>query len=300
MKKKKPMGCLFGLIVVLFLILFYYWQNFTLQTTRYDLAYANLPESFEGFTIVQISDMHGMTFGTQNKDLVRAIEKIKPDLLVLTGDMISSHAQDGQAFLDFLEGIGKQFPTYMCLGNHEQIADYNERSTSRNLGYSDFIQKVRDEGVIILDNKRVDIKKENEAISLYGLTPEIYHYSRRDSEYADDSLLLKRDYIQAVIGKQSNQFNLVLCHNPNYFKEYVAWGADLTLSGHIHGGIIQVPFKGGLLSPERLFFPEYDAGLFEENGRRMIVNRGLGYSQINMRLFNRPEISQIVLHKGDQ
>lgn len=74
-------------------------------------------------------------------------------------------------------------------------------------------------------------------------------------------------------------------------------GADLVLSGHVHGGIIRIPFKGGLLSPERVFFPEYDAGLFELDDSKMIVNRGLGYSVINIRILNRPDVSFVEIIK---
>lgn len=296
-KKKKPFGCLFGLIALIFLLLFLYWQNFSLQIMQYDLAYAKLPDGFDGYRIVQISDMHGMSYGPKNKTLIDKIDKLKPDALMMTGDMISSHARDGQAFLDFLDGMRGKYPMYMSLGNHEQIADWYEKSSPDNYGYDDFISQVLEKGVILLDNNSVEIKRGDDAIRLYGLTSELYHYSRRDAEYADDSLLLTEAYIEGVLKKPTKQFTILLAHNPSYFKEYTAWGADLTLSGHMHGGIIQVPFKGGLLSPERIFFPEYDAGLFEEVSRKMVVNRGLGYSQISFRLFNRPDISLIVLHK---
>lgn len=293
-KKKKPFGCLYILIVLFALAMFYYWQNFTLQVTHYDLTYSKLPSKFEGFRIVQISDVHGMKFGEKNIRLAETIRKQNPDIVVLTGDMISSHGKDGQAFLDFLDSFDNACPVYMCLGNHEQILRYLQETTADNQ-YDTFITEVKNRGVILLDNKSVRLTRENQAIELLGLTLELYHYSSRDTENFDDSLLLQQSYIENAIGKASNYFKILLTHNPSYFKEYVQWGADLTLSGHMHGGIVQVPFKGGLLSPERVFFPEYDAGLFQENGRSMIVSRGLGYSQINIRLFNRPEVTVITL-----
>lgn len=295
MKRKRPFGFLYVILCIMFLILFLYWQNYSLQTEQYTLHYADLPKGFDGFRIIQISDMHGMTFGYGNSTLVKRIEDLKPDILVLTGDMISSSAKDGQPFLDFLHRIKGKVPIYMCLGNHEQIARLYEESAEADYGYDPFINQVMEDGVHILDNQTEVLERNGDRIIISGLTMELYHYSRRDTEYADENLQLHEEYINDVIGPYKNQFTILLAHNPSYFKEYAEWGADLTLAGHMHGGIIQVPFKGGLLSPEHVFFPEYDAGLFIDTSKQMIVNRGLGSSKVNFRLFNRPEITEIIL-----
>ncbi|WDC83435.1 hypothetical protein PL321_11895 [Caloramator sp. mosi_1] len=90
-------------------------------------------------------------------------------------------------------------------------------------------------------------------------------------------------------------YNILLTHNPLYFKTYSSWGADLTLCGHIHGGIIRIPFIGGFLSPERVFFPKYNAGKYEINNNILIVNRGLGNGDFGLRFNNRPEVTVITL-----
>ena len=296
--KRKNRGFLLALIIIIFISLFLYWDNNSLCITRYSLSYKNLPEGFNGYRIVQISDLHGKYFGQGNKTLSEKIKGLKPDILLATGDMMSSTADDGNAFLDFLDCFKQYCPVYMCLGNHEQIARWlNNGSTSEK--YNQFIKGIERRGVIVLDNSMKILEKKGDKISLQGLTLELYHYSRRDLDNSDDSLLLKTDYIDKVIGKRGELFTILMAHNPAYFKEYSFWGADLTLAGHVHGGIIQIPFKGGLLSPEHIFFPEYDAGLFESDSTKMIVNRGLGYSKINFRLFNRPEISFIELKGND-
>lgn len=297
MKRKKPFSFLYIILVLCFLLLFLYWQNFGLQTTRYTLDFDNLPAGFDGFRIVQLSDLHGMVFGYNNGTLVKRVEELNPDILILTGDMISSGARDGQPFIDFLNGIGNRYPIYMCLGNHEQIAEWYEDSSDADYGYNSFIIQVKKHGVHILDNQTETLEMNGDKINISGLTLELYHYSRRDSEYADDKLLLQTDYIKGVLGDYTGVFTILMAHNPSYFRQYVSWGADLTLAGHMHGGIIQVPFKGGLLSPEHIFFPEYDAGLFSEGSKHMIVNRGLGNSKVNFRLFNMPEITEITLKK---
>lgn len=297
-KKKRPFAFLYIFIVLVFLLLFLYWQNFSLQTTRYSLEFKNLPEGFDGFTIIHLSDMHGMSFGAGNSALEKRVIDLNPDIILLTGDMLSSHAQDGQAFLDFIDRVGKRIPMYMCLGNHEQIARWYEESSDDEYGYDPFISKVRQAGIHILDNNSITLKRGSDEIILSGLTLQLYHYSRRDSQYADDSLLLRKEYLDDNLGAYRKRFTILMAHNPSYFREYAAWGADLTLAGHMHGGIIQVPFMGGLLSPEHVFFPEFDAGLFEQGSKKMIVNRGLGSSVINFRLFNRPELTCITLKKA--
>lgn len=296
-KNKKVRILVYIISILIFIILFLYWQNDTLKVTKYSLKYDSLPDEFNGFKIVQISDMHGKTFGSKNSVLARRIRALKPDILFATGDMLSSTVDDGGAFIDFLDQFDNACPVYMCLGNHEQIAKWINDSGDTRVDYYDFIQKVKDRGVVLLDNEKTTITRGSSKITLSGLTLELYHYSRRDTEYYDENLSLTKSYIEAVIGKRGNSFNILLAHNPAYFGEYASWGADLILSGHVHGGIIQVPFKGGLLSPERVFFPEYDAGLFEIESSKMIVNRGLGYSVINIRIFNRPDISFIELRK---
>ena len=249
----------FVLYILLLILLFLYWENNSIQVTRYVLDYDNLPQEFNGYRIVQISDMHGKTFGYENSRLAKKIKALGPDIVFATGDMMSSNVDDGKAFLDFLDHFNNESPVYMCLGNHEQIARMLDGMDEI---YENFIEEVKKRGVILLDNEEHIVTRGDDYIVIEGLTLELYHYSRRDLDPDDDSLYLKTPYINEKIGSPQG-FTILLAHNPAYFEEYCEWGADLTLSGHVHGGIIQVPFKGGLLSPERVFFPKYDAGLLK-------------------------------------
>ena len=170
MKKKKPFGCLYIVIGLIFLALFWYWQNFSLQTTRFTLSYDGLPKGFDGYRIALISDMHGIEFGHKNSALARRIHDFGPDIVVCTGDMISSNAKDGQAFLNFLESIGDKYPIYMCLGNHEQIARWYELEIESDYGYESFISQVKESGVHILDNQTRILEKDGDRIHISGLT----------------------------------------------------------------------------------------------------------------------------------
>jgi predicted MPP superfamily phosphohydrolase len=97
----------------------------------------------------------------------------------------------------------------------------------------------------------------------------------------------------------TGRYGILLTHNPLCFPVYARWGADLTLSGHVHGGMIRLPILGGLLSPEREFFPKYSAGIYGEDDKKLLVSRGLGSGVFGARIFNIPEIPVITLHKVD-
>ena len=148
-------------------------------------------------------------------------------------------------------------------------------------------------GVVLLDNSGLQWQRFGLNNLIRFNTGVISLFQKRYQTF--DEICPDRFLYETVLGESPEQFNILLAHNPAYFKEYVSWGADLILSGHVHGGVIRIPFFGGVFSPEKIFFPEYDAGLFESRDSIMVVNRGLGYSKVNLRLFNRPEISFIEL-----
>lgn len=104
-------------------------------------------------------------------------------------------------------------------------------------------------------------------------------------------------YIESLIGEKTNIYTILVAHNPEYFDDYAEWGANLVLSGHIHGGMVRLPYLGGVISPKVRLFPEYDAGLFEKNGSYMILSRGLGMHTIPVRINNRAELVEVHLKR---
>ena len=103
-------------------------------------------------------------------------------------------------------------------------------------------------------------------------------------------------YLKRLLGKPSaGEYNILIAHNPDYFPAYAEWGADLVLSGHVHGGIMRLPLLGGVLSPALRLFPKYDGGLFQEGGSTMILGRGLGSHTIPIRIFNPGELIVVTL-----
>ena len=146
-----------------------------------------------------------------------------------------------------------------------------------------------------IKNNYIELIKDDKSINLYeidipldGQTGLYVSSGQLDDKYINDKL----DEVD------KNKFNILLAHNPLFIEEYSDWGADLVLSGHMHGGIIRIPIIGvGIASPEGNYFPKYDAGEFKVGNTTMIVNRGIGTSSSGLRVFNKPEISVITLKR---
>ena len=258
--------------------------NTVITETHYVIENSKIPADFSGYKMLFITDFHSTNFGINNSRLVRKIDEINPDIILLGGDMVNSVNDDGTVFLKFCEQIAGKYQTFYVLGNHELIQGEEFYHSLEN--------KLQALGVTCLNNKSTTLKKGKSEISLYGLWFNLRYYQSVNSE---EKYFFKRQSAEELLGHSSSNFNILLTHSPTYFDTYSDWGADLTLSGHMHGGMIRLPFLGGVFSPEKDFFPEYDAGLFEKNGKKMIVSRGLGNGLIGFRVFNSPEIVTIEL-----
>lgn len=276
---------IFVTICILILMYLYIKYNInTIEITKYIVENEKLPEAFDGYNIVQISDLHSK--------LMKKIKLLNPDIVVVTGDLIDGENNNYNVALDFMKEISKLYKVYYIIGNHEQkalIKKYKEE-------YKDYFNKLYQIDFVNLDNNKVEIIKGNSNINLYGLTIpySCYKYlfdNKNMTSIDSDFLLEKLGYVD------KEQFNILLAHTPFYFDEYEKWGSDLTLCGHVHGGIIRLPFIGGLLSPDRKFFPKYDLGKYIKNKSTMIVSKGLGGSKILIRVNCKPEVVSIKLKK---
>ena len=249
-------------------------------TTELEISSPFLPHAFSGFRIAQISDLHGTLFGENQKDLVERLEQEKPDLVVITGDLISRHEPHAMRMIDGMREIASRFPTYYIKGNHELDRDLNHPSDQEQ-----FDQALDDAGVVLLKNRRISLWHEGAQIDLVGL-----------QESLDDYLDQRAPDLPHYLGEKGDHYTILLAHNPLSFEAYRDWGADLVLSGHVHGGVIRLPWVGGLLSPERRFFPKYDKGIYTDGSQAMVVSAGMGGSVIPFRLFNPRELVIINLN----
>lgn len=266
-----------------------YLENKSLQVSHYTIKSKKIPASFDGFKILQLSDLHSKCFGKNNRKLITRIHRENPDIVVITGDMINAKNTENIVFIKLAEELSKSYATYYIYGNHELIISDEELQQIK--------AQLNSTGVKILNNEKTEIKKGNSKINLYGLWIDLKYYKYGDFNDTKD---INYDPVQLenTLGKIDNTaYNILLTHNPFYFQTYSDWGADLTLAGHVHGGVIRIPFLGGVFSPEKKLFPKYDSGTFFLKGKELIVNRGLGDSYSGFRILNRPEISVITLIK---
>lgn len=183
--------------------------------------------------------------------------------------------------MELIRKLSKRYPIYYALGNHEyRMKVYREKYGNRFETYMGELKKL---GVQVLENEKIFLPEFN--MEICGLEMDRVYYKRLRHQK------MPQDYMQKLLGKgREDRLELLIAHNPDYFKEYAAWGADLTVSGHVHGGVVRLPLLGGVISPMLHLFPKYDGGRFDEYGKVMILGRGLGMHTIPLRLFNPGEI----------
>lgn len=210
------------------------------------------------------------------------IQRQNPDILLVAGDMTVKNGNHTESVTAFLKEIVSVAPIFYAPGNHE----------IRMPEYEVYQQSLKQMGIKYLKNEAVSCGE----VDIYGLDlPEYwYHKVWQKREFS-------KEKVEKLLGSvKKDKFSILLAHNPEYFKSYAKWGADLTVSGHIHGGIMRLPWIGGVISPSLRLFPKYDSGEFEENGKKMILSRGMGLHHIKLRFFNRPEISVIKITCQDK
>lgn len=262
---------------------------FKIDVSKYTITSDKLPKEFEGFKILHLSDLHNKHLGKDNSKLIAKIEEETPDIIVISGDMVSSNSKNFNSFLSLAENLSKKYPVYYVFGNHEQRLSNSKQLT--------LLTNLKALGINILDNTCFTISKKDSSITLYGLKQSLNHYKNylKGNDASDFSVA---ELNKTFPNYDKSDFNILLSHNPLYFNAYADWGADLVFSGHIHGGLIRIPFIGGIISPERTLFPKYSGGEYKINTSTMIVSRGLGFSTLNLRIFNNPEICVVELkHK---
>lgn len=275
MKNKKNYTILIILLLLLAVLVgWIVWDNNRITVTEYTIKDNEIPESFSGYRIVQISDLHNAEFGSENELLLNNIRLLQPDIIVLTGDLIDSYHTDVDISLAFVRQAVQIAPTYYVFGNHEvRIPDVYRRLKAG----------MEDAGVVILDES-ILLKRDSEVLALVGVPdPSAFGVDSQAYTKAIDSLLEER------ISDRSH-YSVLLCHRPEVFDAFVENGVDLVFTGHTHGGQIRLPLIGAVFAPDQGLFPAYDAGIFTKEDTTMIISRGLGNSSFPFRIDCPPEI----------
>ena len=240
--------------------------------------------------IVMVSDLHESEFGKDNADLVSKIRELEPDIILCVGDMITRTVSDDRLHigLDFMAEMAKIAPTYMSLGNHEDI--YVKRHGPG------IIDTLKSSGVIILDQEYADVEAAGQTIRIGGIYGYCFRYGQKKEEYyASDKYRFFTELCD------TDAYRILLCHRPvDYRLEseitlFEDWDIDLVLSGHTHGGLWQLPFIGSPYLPQQGFLPKLDKGLKDVGRANMIIGAGLGSENGLFRLNNPCELVVIRL-----
>lgn len=280
------------IIIILLVILFIYVNYKVIFVSRYKVKSNKLSQVFNGFKILHLSDWHCTTYGKNNKRLINLINnKIKNekiDIVVITGDFIIRQKRDYRPALEFISKI-KSNNIYFVYGNHEMILKSKE--------IQDFKNKLETLGVVVLDDKKIELTRENQKLNLYGVSYIFSHIASRKDLTEQVLEKYKKDYEEKIGVINKNEYNILLSHDPMDFEVYVKEGFDLVFSGHLHGGGIRFFGIGVATARKNWFFTTLASGIHKKNGTQMIVSRGIGNSTRPIRIFDPPEISITTLYK---
>lgn len=272
-KKHRGRGCLTALIILALIAAAAAFlikdSREDLEISRYEVKSQKLPESFDGFKIVQLSDLHGAEFGEDGMGLVEKVKELEPDIIALTGDFVTDEG-DLAAVKKLAGRLTELCPVYFVSGNHEF-------GSGLAIKVRNILERA---GVKYLSNEYLTISRGEDGILLGGVEDPL--------AYAD--MLSPDELAQKMNDAAPDAFKILLGHRNYWMTEYPELPVDLIFCGHAHGGLIRIPGVGGLIGTDRRLFPDFDAGQFNNGRYTLIVSRGLGNSVSIPRVFNRPEI----------
>ncbi|MED4691903.1 metallophosphoesterase [Peribacillus frigoritolerans] len=283
MNKKIKKRLLYLLLGLVLLTCFFYFQNNSIVTTPYSFSSDKVPQNFNGYKIVQLSDLHSKSFENNHSELVKKVKKVKPDLIVFTGDLIDSDRYNEKTSLTLMGKLVQIAPVYYVTGNHEWWSGK----------FKSLEDKLKDTGVHVMRNTVEEITIGKDEIQIIGIDDP----AKVNESYVERAIA-EEDIKNAIKGLEEGvNFKILLSHRPELFSLYTQYEFDVVFSGHAHGGQVRIPFVGGLVAPNQGLFPEYSSGMHDVDKTTMIVNRGLGNSIIPLRVFNRPEIVVVALKR---
>lgn len=318
--KEKFMKILWGLaaaagVLLSAAVLEIYRELHCFSITHYDVTSRKLRGAYEDIRIVFLSDLHNRVYGKHNRELLDAVRQERPDLILIGGDMLVG--KPGASYdlaLDLVARLTAFCPVYYALGNHEGRMkvepDYYGNA------WPEYKKRLEKCGVIFLENTSEPVSVKGQQLVLSGLELPAYTYKKfrkAGISGSDIQRYLPPFQSDAVSSRPSRDgtgsaakmaedgsgsFFVLLAHNPAYVDACLEWGADLILSGHLHGGLVRIPGIGGVITPQGFMFPKYSGEMTRTGDQTVIVSRGLGTHTVNIRLFNIPELISIRLKKS--
>lgn len=274
------------LLILAALVFVIYRCNIRLDITEYAVADKNIPNPFDGFLIAQISDFHNTRSKAVRDKIISALLESKPDIIVVTGDFIDYYRTDTEISLEFLRRVIPVAPVYYVPGNHE----------ARIEKYPQFCASAERLGAKMLDDRLVSIVRGDSKIDIVGVRDPYFYKECEPVPERRTEILTEK--LKSLL-QTGESYTVLLSHRPELADIYADAEADLALCGHAHGGQFRVPYIGGVFSPSQGLFPNYTCGLFETDGKKMIVSRGIGNSSFPFRINNSPELVLIRLENAD-
>ncbi len=274
-QKKKKRTLRKFLLFTVFIVLLWIYNNFTLKTTKQEIYYDNVKNEIK---VVTLSDQHAEKYGISNRTIIRSIEKEKPDIVFVLGDMYSNYSVIGDENIEISvelmsDLVADGYPVYFVPGEHD-----NDKS---------YLQTLREHEVKVMDYKTETIKVGDTDVQIYGI----------NNVYFTNTFNLNNEFDSP----SDDVFSILLAHIPMY-DYYKSFGADLVLCGDTHGEVARLPFIGAIYVDNE-FFPSitnpdtiiYDKGLFPYDNGNMFITSGIGNYPFPARLCNRPEIASITI-----
>lgn len=255
------------------------WGNITLSVEHIEIETDKLSSDFNGYKIAHISDYHNTKNNFLTDAVINSLKEEKPDIIVLTGDLVDCRKTDIKKGLDFVSQIIEFAPVYYVTGNHECNISIDDQSAFDNM-----LSDLKSLGVTVLRNEQTQIELSNdESLNIFGINDPYFHCENASQvAWATEKLCSSLDV-------KKNEFNILLAHHPEQLEIYAKYNFDLVFSGHAHGGQARL-FGIGFIAPDQGFFPEYTSGIYKEAETTLIVSRGIGNSIAPVRIFDRPHL----------
>ena len=278
-------------MIILLIGCFILWQHFELKKFRITSYEYQTDKITQSVNFAVVADLHAHVYGRDNDILIQKIKEQKPDIILVPGDMIvSRYPETYETAYQTFEKLTEIAPVYFSNGNHEsRVSKVPVMQTEAFLEYEN---RVRTLGVHILNNASEEVILHGGKFCISGLEIPLECYGKGSYEP------LPEHFIRDVLGDaKQDSVQILMAHNPMFAKEYAEWGADVSVCGHTHGGLVRIPGIGSVISPQFELFPKYDAGEFNFGDRKVYVSKGLGTHTFHIRVFDRAEVLMIRINK---
>ena len=268
-------------------------EGHSFKTTEYRIRSKRLSALDGELRIVLLSDLHDHRYGPENRRLYRTIVDMKPDLILLAGDMITSMpGKSHDSAKDLIIRLARRYPVFYGIGNHE--ARMMKNPSHYRFDCAGWLSELQDKGVRVLHDRTEKIRMHGQSLSISGLTvPPVYYKRTLHPVHLDEKKVKER-----IGAPDKTAYRIVIAHTPTEEAACAKWGADLTVSGHLHGGVVCLFGHIGLITPQFRIFCRRARGCFRSKGSRLVVSAGLGTHLVPFRFMDPPEVVLLRLKKA--